>query len=283
MGPKNISTLIPDILKLVETGTKFDPALLDKFGETVKEVIVKAFTDEKKATTLRMSNLGTPCLRKLWYQLNKPEVGEALDGQTLIKFAYGHLVEALVLFLSEAAGHSVVGGQGRLEIDGVVGHRDAIIDGVLVDVKSASSYGFKKFAEHRLEGSDPFGYLDQINAYLFASQDDPALVEKQKAAFLAVDKTLGKMVLDEYPSNGVDYVSRVKELRLAMVQPEPPARYYSDVPEGKSGNRRLGVECSYCAFREECWPGLRTFAYSTGPKFFTHIEKAPRVEEAQGF
>lgn len=280
---KELKTLIPDIYSLFTSDFKFDPELVKRFGERLAEKIAYRVEENKGTPSLRMSNLGTPCLRKLWYQINKPELGEKLDGQTRFKFLYGDILEELVLFLAESAGHDVRGGQGVLDIAGVKGHRDAIIDGILVDVKSASSYGFKKFAEHGLEGSDPFGYLDQLNAYLFASQNDPDLTEKKKAAFLAVDKVLGKMVLDEYPSNGVDYEAKVAELRLAMVQPTPPARAYEDVPDGKSGNRKLGIECSYCGFKETCWPGLRTFGYSTGPRFFTHIAKPPRVEEAQGF
>ena len=42
---------------------------------------------------------------------------------------------------------------------------DCKIDGVLTDVKSTSSFGFKKFKEATLAFDDPFGYIDQIKAY----------------------------------------------------------------------------------------------------------------------
>lgn len=224
--------------------------------------------------------LGQP-LRKLWYSINTPEEGEKLDGQTRFKFLYGDILESLVLFLAKAAGHDVQGGQETVSIAGVDGHRDAVIDGVLVDVKSASSYGYKKFEAHGLEGADPFGYLDQINAYLFASQDDTLVKEKNKAAFLAIDKTLGKMCLDTYDANGVDYVDKIESIRSVLVQPKPPARCYEDVPDGKSGNRKLGIECSYCAFKWKCWPGLKQFNYASGPVFLTRIAREPRVERAE--
>jgi len=152
-----------------------------------------------------------------------------------------------------------------------------------VDVKSASSFGFKKFQNHELEGNDPFGYLDQINAYLFASQDDPEVLDKQKVAFLAIDKVMGAMTLDEYRANDVDYHAKIEDIRSTLVQPRPPARYYGDIPDGKSGNRRLGVECSYCSFKDVCWPGLQTYVYSTGPRFLTHVARPPRVEAAGEF
>lgn len=280
---KKIETLIQDIYNLFESDFEFDQKAIEAYGKKLAEFIAHRVQERKGLPSLRMSNLGTQCLRKLWYMMNQPEKGEKLDGQTRFKFLYGDIIESLVLFLAEASGHKVEGGQATLDIDGVLGHRDAIIDGVLVDVKSASTFGFKKFAEHGLEGADPFGYLDQINAYLFASQDDPELIEKKKAAFLAVDKTLGKMALDVYPSNGVDYKKKVADIRLAMVQPTPPPRSYEDVPHGKSGNKKLGMECSYCAFKETCWPGLETFVYSTGPVFLTKVAAAPRVQKAEGF
>jgi hypothetical protein len=281
---KQIDTLIPDIYALFEDPDfKFEPTKVEAFGRQLAEFISLRVEAVNHPSQLRMSNLGTTCLRKLWYMMNEPEKGEKLDGETRFKFLYGDLIEALALFLADAAGHTVEGAQDELLINGVKGHRDAIIDGVLVDVKSASPYGFKKFKEHTLEGDDAFGYIDQINAYLFASQDDPRLVEKRKAAFWAIDKTLGRMTLDFHDANGVDYAAKIDDIRAVLVQPKPPARGYADVPDGKSGNRKLDTVCSYCAFKETCWPGLQTYAYSTGPRFFTSITKEPRVEKAESF
>ena len=42
---------------------------------------------------------------------------------------------------------------------------DCKIDGIVTDVKSASSFGFKKFKDGQLAIDDPFGYIDQIKAY----------------------------------------------------------------------------------------------------------------------
>lgn len=294
---KEIGTLIADIYSLFTSDFQFKPEHVEAFGKRLAEKIAYRVEETKGRPTLRMSNLGTPCLRKLWYQINQPDAGEKLDGKTRFKFLYGDILEELLLFLAESAGHDVKGGQGTLEINGVKGHRDAIIDGVLVDVKSASPYGFKKFAEHGLAGDDPFGYLDQINAYLFASKDDPDLVEKNKSAFLAVEKVMGDLVLDEYPKNDVDYEKRVADLRLMLVQPTPPARYYEDKPDGywkgrgatrefvPNGNRVLGMECSYCSHKATCWPGLKVHVTGGKPKFFTVIKKAlpSMTEETEGF
>lgn len=193
----------------------------------------------------------------------------------------GDLLEELLLFLAAEAGHDVQGQQDEVEINGVKGHRDAVIDGRIVDCKSASTYSFKKFASNGLRGDDPFGYLDQLGGYLFAAKDDPLVKEHDVASFLVVDKTLGNIVLDTYPSNGVDYSSKVEDLKVMVDQSEPPPRHYEDVPEGKSGNRKLCTACSYCSYKRECWPDLRAFAYSTGPVFLTQVEKEPKVFELQ--
>lgn len=280
---KSIDTLIPDIYSLFTEGHEFDKGHVEAFGKRLAEIIRDRLGRSKDMPTLRMSNIGTPCLRKLWYEINKPEAGEDFGGPALLKFLYGDILEALIIFLAKEAGHEVTGEQDTLDIAGVKGHRDGIIDGTLVDVKSASSFSFKKFSEGTLSGDDAFGYLDQINTYLYASQDDPLLKDKASAAFIAIDKTLGKMAILKVQSNGKDYEKEVQKIRAVLSDTNPPPRGFKDVPMGKSGNRKLGVNCSYCAFKFECWPGLEVYDYSYGPEFLTHVAKPPRVEKVEKF
>lgn len=278
-----IETLTDDIYRLFTEEHTFDEGNVEAFGQRLSQIIHERVGRTRSLPSLRMSNLGTRCLRKLWYEINKPEAGEELTGDTRLKFLYGDILEELLLFLAKEAGHEVTGEQDTLSINGVDGHRDAVIDGVLVDVKSASSYSYKKFADGTLAQDDAFGYIDQINAYLAASQGDPLVRDKKRAAFLAVDKTLGKMTVMSTPANGVNYDKKITEIRHVLSQPDPPARFYSDEPMGQSGNKKLGVACSYCAFKNECWPSLQTFGYSTGPVYLTKIAKEPRVERVGKF
>lgn len=229
-----------------------------------------------------MSNLGTPCDRKLWYTVNRPGAGEQQGGTTTLKFLYGDIIERIILGLAKFSGHTVEGEQDELDIGGVKGHRDAVVDGRLVDVKSATTHSFNKFKEHRLETDDPFGYIKQIGAYLDASQKDPLVKDKDKASFIAVDKQLGHICIDTYNKSDMDYTKLVDEKRSMVSLASPPARAFSDVPDGKSGNRKLGTECSYCPFKSECWPGLRSFAYAGGPTFLTKVVKEPKVDEVGG-
>ena len=64
-----------------------------------------------------------------------------------------------------------------------------------------------------------------------------------------------------------------------------PDKCYADIPDGKSGNRKLAIGCVYCSHKQICWSdsnqgkGLRVFKYSKGNRFLTNIAKEPDVEE----
>lgn len=230
---------------------------------------------------MRLSNIGSPCERKLWYSINTPELGEELRPEAKIKFLFGDILELLLLFLAREAGHKVEGEQDELKHHGVTGHRDCIIDGRIVDCKSASSYSFKKFESNGLRDADPFGYLAQLGSYLDASRDDERVTDKENGSFLVIDKTLGKICLDTYKLDPVseEFVKKKKDVVNSNL---PPKRGFKDEPEGKSGNRKLGVNCSYCEFKSACFPNLRSFAYSYGPVHLTWVEKEPKVPEIKG-
>jgi CRISPR/Cas system-associated exonuclease Cas4 (RecB family) len=277
---KTLSTLVDDIYGLFTKSHEFNQTNVEEFGKRLATHISNRVNDEKTGDRLRMSSLGTRCDRKLWYQSNAPESAEPLSGETRFKFLYGDILEELVLFLAKEAGHSVEGTQDTLTISGVKGHRDAVVDGVVVDVKSASSYSFKKFEDGLTDENDAFGYLDQLGAYLYASQKDEKVVHKDRAAFIAVDKTLGHITVDVQPNTGKNYDKVVAEKKAVVSAKEPPARHYSDEPDGKSGNRKLGTACSYCNFKQTCWPSLQTYIYSSGPRYLTKVVREPDVPKA---
>lgn len=247
--------------------TAFSEQLARKVGNRVEE--------ERHPSTLRLSNLGTPCKRKLWYSINLPGVGEPLTADTRFKFLYGDIIEETVLWLAKEAGHLVVGEQDEVSLFGVTGHIDAIIDGVLVDVKSASSASFNRFNAGLSVADDSFGYLGQLDSYLHGTDSHPSRTVGDKAAFLVIDKTLGKITLDFHPRSVVNYKEVVDETRKVLASEGPPPRAYNDEPFGKSGNFKLGTVCSYCPFKRTCWVGLRTFLYSGGPVYLTRVNRSP--------
>lgn len=281
---KSIKTLVPDIYKVLSEGTTINEDNLKKFSSDLEDLLRRRLSKDKEhGTALRMSNFGMPCKRELWYKVNKPEAAAPLDPWTLHKFLYGDILELLELFLAKEAGHTVEGEQDELELNGLVGHRDAVIDGVLVDVKSANSRGMVKFREHLLERDDPFGYIDQLSLYLQASGKDPLVQVKGEAAFLAVDKEMGHLVLDTYKAKRIDYDKEISRTRAMLSEQHPPTRPYQPKSDGASGNLILDTKCSYCPYKHLCWSdanggtGLVQYNYSTGPKWFVKINKEPRV------
>lgn len=283
---KKIETLVDDIYTLMEKGTPdINNEALDLLAENVKEAIKRAIIEagEVEDPYLRMSNIGTPD-RKLWYTMHSTKeeiVTNKPNGATLIKFLYGHILEEVLLFLCKQAGHRVEGEQDECEILGVKGHRDAKIDNIVVDVKTASSYAFKKFQTGALvRGEDPFGYIPQISSYQKA---DPE-ADQTKVAFFAINKESGELCLLRVDSvDLIDPVKRISSIKEMIKEDRPPEKKcYEDIPEGKGGNRILQRQCAdWCPFRDKCWRNLRKFKYSNGLKYFTKVVSTPRVEEIE--
>lgn len=278
MTSKSIDTLVEDIYGLFTNQHPFHKENIEEFGRLLTEKLKSKLGDVQQPR-LRMSNLGTSCHRKLFYSINLPRLAEGIPPYAKIKYLFGDILETLLIFLAKEAGHTVGGEQTELNLNGVRGSRDVVIDGVLVDTKSASSFSFQKFADHLSRDDDSFGYIDQLGAYLSASKDDPLVREKDVAAFLVIDKTLGKICLDVHPASNIDYARKIDDLRAMLAQETPPGRGYRDQKDGESGNRKLPLVCSYCEFKHTCWPGLRTFLYSKGPVYLTKVERQPKVVE----
>lgn len=272
---KQIETLVDDIYGLFGTDETFDLALFREFGDNLHDLMEFRFHNKRDGKGyLRMSNIGRPD-RQLWYDINGEGEKEPLLPPTLIKFAYGDMIEQMILLYAKMAGHTVEQEQTEVEVDGIKGHIDALIDGHVCDVKSASSFSFQKFESGSLlePGNDPFGYVAQLAGYV------EALTPGKDGYFIAVDKTLGKICLLKVPATLLqqyrvrERISHIKK----VISGEIPDRCYPDVPDGKSGNMKLGAGCSYCPWKFKCWDNLQTFYYSTGPRYLTKVIKMPRV------
>lgn len=184
-----------------------------------------------------------------------------------------------MLFLAELAGHEVKGRQDEQEISGIKGHRDAIIDGTLVDVKSASSYSFTKFKDGKLSEDDGFGYIPQLMSYLEAGQDDDEITDKTQAAFFVVDKTHGFMALDFHRREEGVYGKKFFESKKEMLNGPEPEQCYEEKDFGKSGNKVVHRLCTYCGFKKHCFPEMRVFNYANGPVYLSKVVNEPAVEE----
>lgn len=262
-----IDTLIEDIYSLLQT------------GEGERMLPFNFQQRDKKPTAFRMSAIGKPCARELWYlERAAKEDLEQFDGDTLLKFQYGHIIEEMILDLAVLAGHDVQYRQEPVTVQHIPGSCDAVIDGVLVDVKSAAPYSFDKFAAGLKPEDDKFGYIQQLNGY-YHGLTSKGIELGPQAAFLAIHKVSGKLCLDFHtPQSAEDYNQWLSARIEAISGQEPPERGFEEKTQ-KNGNRIIGAPCTYCAFKHQCWPGLRTFSYANGPSYLTHVEKLPQVEE----
>lgn len=269
MTEKKIDTLVSDIYEVLAgsrkgAGLTLDETVLKNFGSQCANVLQRAAYQteprKRKPKTLYCSEIGHPCYRKLWYKV-RPELfeSEVMNPAALLKFTYGDLIEEMVLSLAEAAGHKVERRQEAVSFelkDGwrLTGRIDAVIDGVLIDVKSASQQTFAKFEDPQgLMKNDPFGYVVQLATY-YSKLAPEGKCSPERAGFLAVDKVLGKMVLPTYAFGAPLTEEFFNQLVDIAASPTVPARPPEAAPvEATKKKDKLCTMCSYCEYKEECW------------------------------
>jgi hypothetical protein len=285
MNQKPLNTIVPDIYGLLENLSNGEPLpiteeALDATMASMKEAILHWATPRPRDTdfTVRMSNVGKPS-RQMWFEKRDPNGRGSVDGATQIKFLYGHILEEIVLMLVRMAEHNVTDEQKEVTVNGIVGHMDCKINGQVVDVKSASKFAFNKFVKGTLADDDPFGYLGQLAGYEKAEGTD-------KGGFLVINKESGELCMyvpDDLDKPNID--TKINTLLDELKLDTPPELCYTPTPDGKKGNMQLPKGCTWCKYKYECHKdandgaGLRTFKYSTGYKYLTHVEAEPKVDE----
>jgi len=285
-----IDTLADDLQEVIGSakGKKLAKEAGIQIGAMVAKKMEKALgRDERprRPSVLFPSELGHPCDRKVWFGFNYDPATmaakETVGGQARIKFAYGDIIEAMVIPLIHVAGHEVTDVNKRIKFDvpgcdgwTVEGAMDLKVDGVVVDVKSMNARSFESWMRDPDE-ADKFGYGYQIGAYAYAEgQEGPPVV-------LAINKENGKVAQFEPTEPDVlKAANRKAQYASASLN---LGTHLPSVPMGK--NMKLGTTCSYCEYKVECWKkanggtGLRKFLYAAGPVWLTEVNEVPRVPE----
>ena len=101
--------------------------------------------------------------------------------------------------------------------------------------------------------------------------------------FLAMDKQNGHLTTTKIDLIDKDVVKRIKHVKEMIEVDTIPEPCYELVADGKSGNMKLPVGCSYCEFKKHCYPDMRVFAYSNGPRFLAVVNKEPNVMEIRNY
>ncbi len=214
------------------------------------------------ATTIRMSEIGEPCLRKLMFKWYKPHFGvppysEHPNPYLPVKFTFGDYIEELTLFLAKESGHAVTNRQEKVELRSplsewyAVGHIDAMIDGVVVDVKSAADVSFNKYKREGLvDETDSFGYRYQLDGYAMA-------LGRAGRAFIFTNKHDGELhIIDRTGEGPVDVIGKMAEVGRGaewfLKTGKPPDRID---PKVTKYGKQLTTICGYCNFKYSCYHG----------------------------
>lgn len=274
---KRIHTLIPDIYEqLQKRDGWFTDEVRQEFANEITLRLSGQLGQPRKEGKLTLSRMGPKCPCQLWHMVHKPELAEKLPPWAEFKYTYGHVIEAIAIGLARAAGHNVTGEQDELVVDGILGHRDCVIDGCIVDVKSSSSQSFSKFTSGSYEQNDSFGYLDQLDGYLVGSLLDPLVEVKDTAYLLAIDKQLGHMVLYTHHIRERHIRERIAKYKRIVELSKPPACTCPETKDGQSGNMKLAFPATYNPFKYCCKPHIRTFVYSDGIRYLTKVVREPQ-------
>ncbi|MHA2351230.1 MAG: hypothetical protein ACXADL_16555, partial [Candidatus Thorarchaeota archaeon] len=114
---KKIDTLIADIYEILDNGVAYeDEEAFDEYGFNQRDILFSRLDPDTshREPRLRLSSIGAPCSRQLWYGLHASDKREPFLPGTKLKFLFGDLTEALVLQLARAAGHLVEGEQDEI-------------------------------------------------------------------------------------------------------------------------------------------------------------------------
>ncbi|MEK0324122.1 MAG: hypothetical protein QQN63_00325 [Nitrosopumilus sp.] len=281
---KSITTLIDDCDALFKTSTKVPEDLLDWASSEFREVLKDRFAKygvDRDNKNMRLSQSGKEL--RLLHLEHLDDVNKEFPPNVLRLFLYGDLVEILMVFMAKLSGHTVTNEQMEVTCAGVKGHIDGIIDGNLVDEKSASGFGYKKFANGDiLNGSDPYGYIGQLGAY----QQSPELkgLISDTPYLWVMNKENGEMCLrkvyDMYLPDMAKKIEAIKEVREPGATLPPMCANSDEVPAAKTSlNKKIGSACTYCDYKWNCWEDLRAFKYSNRTEYLSTVVNEPRVDE----
>jgi len=257
-----------------------DKAITDLIAKDVKEAVSRQFSGEKRKFKLRMSNIGRKRCQ-LWFEKNSPESRLADSPYFVINMILGDIVEAVFKGLLRASKVDFEDSEHvalETKHKKVEGTYDLVLNGKVDDVKSASPWAYEnKFTDFAtLQSKDSFGYVAQLVGYAKA-KGVPV------GGWWAINKANGSF---KYVSaDGVDMESEYKKIEdtISYVEnDEPFERCYEPVEEtyyGKpSGNKKLGIECSFCNYREACWDNLQVLpskvSKSSNPALVNYVELA---------
>lgn len=228
-----------------------------KIGEDVRDAVIRQFdNNQRRVFRLRMSNIGKPYCQ-LWFEKNKPDEALPRPNTFAIAMLIGDIVEAVLKGLMTEAGIEYGDSDNvvlDIETGKISGSYDMVLDGAVVDIKSASDWSYKnKFESYEsLKNSDAFGYVGQLAGYAKAAGLLPG-------GWLVLNKSTGDF---KYVPAELDIDTELTKLKEThdKLEKNEFERCFEPIAETfnrkETGNTILPKECSFCDFRKSCWPNL---------------------------
>ena len=257
------ASLISYLLSVLDGKAEMPSYLLSEFAELSKKALEKHFTRKEEDFRLRMSNVGKP-LCQLQMQAKGVEP-EKPSHDFIVRMIIGDMLEALVIVLLKASKievksqHQKVSlGVGDTQIEG---EYDIELDDGIYDIKSVSPFSFTtKFnadnGYDKIKQSDSFGYISQGHGYGMAAN-------KPFKGWISINKTTGEIVFTDAKHTDEEkkeVYSKIYNNSVALLEEKPFERCFTDIEEvyysKPTGNRTLGIECSYCPYKHDCWDNL---------------------------
>ena len=279
------------LTKLSREEVELTEEMVDLMTDDIKLSLLRP---QKRGFTLRMSNLGRPFCQLWWEKSGAVKVPKREKQQASI-FAAGHMAEAWLMMVMKASGVPITDSQTYTKLmiagDEISGTSDVLIkydDEVLWDIKSASDYSFSKFKAGygSVADNDAFGYVDQ--GFLYSKAQGLPF-----GGWIVINKNNGEVCVCEAPMLQDDAMAatfkRVEEKKTKLDTDAPFERCFEDEPETfnrkETGNRVLCFNCSWCDYKDACWPGVehRTAIFSKAQnkpwKDYTEVNAEPDEDE----
>lgn len=235
-------------------GKSFNALVLDEALSRFRNVLMRQLMQdrEEKPGRLYVTRFSHPCARKGAYGYHAFEA-EEVRPRGKINFLVGDMVEIALASLGRLAGCDLqTPPKVILDINGtqVTGYGDDLLqeggEGYLVEYKKVTSYALRRFQRNGVE--DAWGYASQIHCYLKGLSLD-------KAILLAAAPETGALHEQVLFFDEVAWLAaRNRASQILASRPERlPMRAIPTVVT-KNGREKLGLQCSYCNYRQHCWP-----------------------------
>lgn len=241
---------------------RVDELLLTEMGELASYSFKRQFMEKNERNNegkLYLSASGK-CARQLAYGYhNYTKKGKEIDARAKVNFFMGDLIEASIVTLAKLAGCGVTNtGLDQLtctfKLKGldVQGHPDGIVDylgrKLLLEVKSMTSFGFRKFENGEIDD----GYLTQINMYM-------ECLDLNSCCLVAWSKDSGT-IKEKVFQKDESVVEFARENMQSVVD-----SLKGNLPDGRFEADKKGFypwNCLYCGFWEHCKPNAEKIVKS---------------------